>query len=418
MKHKSRGKSAHTKEQHDILGGKATILRTAASGDVWQFRMWVSKEKKYVRETLKTRDLQTAVERAEERYLCLYSDIASGRKLFGINLVQLIALYLEWRAKDVEGGNITPGRLVTLTSQLKHLKAWKGEETKVSELDRNSLYDYAQWRRTTSVGVQDVTIRNEQATLNHMLAFAYRSGYAHFDKFEFAPLKIREVARRDVFSLDEYDNLVRILRKWVSKREAEDDTVRAERLLIRDCILFGSNAMLRVGELWQLRWGDVLGYENSVDDTGKPVTLVTLKVRSETAKNRKSRLITCRGGEYLKRVYERTSFKNKDDYVFSGQIGNERFPKRKYYDAWASLMKHLGIDYKKRNLTWYSLRHFGITCRLRAGALIFEVAKIVGTSVTFIEQHYGHFDQEMARSVALKNFVISREGIAVRERGE
>jgi integrase len=254
VKDKSRAKSARKTEQHDILGGKAIILRTAASGQVWQFRMWVSEEKKYVRETLKTRDLKTAVQRAEERYLRLYSDIASGRKLFGITVGQLIALYLEWRAKDVAGGSITAGRLVTITSQLKHLRHYKGEETGISELDRNSLFDYAQWRRTEA-GAHDVTIRNEQATINHLMRYAYRNGYAHFDKFEFASLKIREVARRDIFELEEYDALVRYLRKWVSNNEVQDDQQRLERLMIRDCLFAASNTMLRVGELWQLKWG-------------------------------------------------------------------------------------------------------------------------------------------------------------------
>ena len=32
--------------------------------------------------------------------------------------------------------------------------------------------------------------------------------------------------------------------------------------------------MLRVGELWQLKWGDVVGYENLTDETGKSVVLV------------------------------------------------------------------------------------------------------------------------------------------------
>ena len=134
--------------------------------------MWVAEEKKYVRKTLNTRDLKTAVQRAETLYLQLYSDVASGKKLFGITLGELVDQYLKWRKQDVKGGNITAGRLVTLTSQLKHLKEFKGEDAKLSELDRQSLYDYAQWRRTKNVGVQDVTIRNEQSTINHMMRFA------------------------------------------------------------------------------------------------------------------------------------------------------------------------------------------------------------------------------------------------------
>lgn len=374
----------------------------------------MSEEKKYVRKTLKTRDFKTAVQRAEEQYLRLYSDVAAGRKLFGINLGQLIALYLNWRAQDVAGGSITAGRLVTIASQLKHLRDYKGVDTSISELDRNSLYDYAQFRRVAS-GAQDVTIRNEQATLNHMMGFAYREGYAHFDRFEFAPIKIREAVSRDTFKLEEYDQLVRVLRKWCSKGEVHDQREYAVRLMIRDAILIGSNTMLRVGELWQLKWGDIIGYENLRDDTNKPVVLVTLKVRSEIAKTRKSRLITTRGGEYFKRLRERTQFKKPHDYVFAGITGDERFSRRKFYDAWEQLMKATGINYKERNVTWYSLRHFGITCRLRAGASVFDVAKVAGCSPMYIDQHYGHFDQQMARSVALKNFTITKEGISLKD---
>lgn len=376
--------------------------------------MWVSEEKKYVRKTLKTRDFKTAVQRAEEEYLRLYSDVAAGRKLFGINLGQLISLYLDWRAKDVAGGNITAGRLVTVASQLRHLRSYKGEDTGISELDRNSLYDYAQSRRIDA-GAQDVTIRNEQATINHMMKFAYRNGYAHFDEFDFAPIKIREATRRDTFTLEEYDDLVKFLRKWCSKGEVQDDQQRLERLMIRDAILIGSNTMLRVGELWQLKWSDVVGYENAVDETGKTAVLVTLKVRSEIAKTRKSRQITTRGGEYFKRLRERAQFTGKQDYIFCGQAGTKRFPKRKFYDAWEEMMDGIGINYKERNLTWYSLRHFGITCRLRAGGSVFDVAKIAGCSPLFIDKHYGHFDTAMARSLALKNFSISKEGISLRD---
>ena len=38
-------------------------------GDYWHFRMWLDGESKYVRESLKTRDLETAKKRAEDRYI-------------------------------------------------------------------------------------------------------------------------------------------------------------------------------------------------------------------------------------------------------------------------------------------------------------------------------------------------------------
>lgn len=413
MIHKIRSATPTILDKQDVFGGKARIYRTPASGDVWQFRMWIAEEKKYVRQSLKTRDRETAVERAEQKYLELYSNVKAGKKLFGITLDELVTLYLAWRQSDVDGEYITAGRLSTIRTQLKHFTGYKGKKTRLAELGRSSLYDYAQWRRKTKPGVQDVTIKNEQVTFNHMLRFAYREGYAHFDGFDFANLKIKEVSRRDTFTLDEYDLLVRYLRSWTSKKSAPSVEERLERQMIRDCIYVASNTMLRVGELWQLKWGDIAGFKALKDELGKPITVVTLNVRKEIAKNRQSRVITTRGGQYLQRLYDRTNWKGKNDLIFCGRSGNVRYPKRKFYEAWSALMEGIEIDYKKRNLTWYSLRHFGITCRLRAGASIFDVAKIVGTGAIFIDQHYGHFDQSMSEAVARKNFTATKDGITI-----
>ena len=81
--------SAFTSEEHDILGGKAKMLRVRQSGDVWQFRMWITDEGKYIRRSLRTRDYHSAVERAEKIVFETLGDIKSGRKIFGITLGEL-----------------------------------------------------------------------------------------------------------------------------------------------------------------------------------------------------------------------------------------------------------------------------------------------------------------------------------------
>ena len=109
------------RETHEILGGKALIFRVKASGDIWQFRMWIAEEKKYLRKTLQTTDTDTAIKRAETKYLEIYSDVKTGKKIFGITLSELISAYIAWRSKDVAGGKITAGRLLTIQSQLRNL---------------------------------------------------------------------------------------------------------------------------------------------------------------------------------------------------------------------------------------------------------------------------------------------------------
>ena len=83
-----------------------------------------------------------------------------------------------------------------------------------------------------------------------MMDFAYREGLGHISKLNFRKLKIdikEEIKRRDIFSLPEYNYLVRFLRAYSSKKECQDETEQLERLLIRDCVLIASNTMLRVG---------------------------------------------------------------------------------------------------------------------------------------------------------------------------
>ena len=75
-------------------------------------------------------------------------------------------------------------------------------------------------------------------------------------------------------------------------------------------------------------------------------------------------------------------------------------------------MTGIGVeDYQTRKLTWYSLRHFGITCRIRAGNTYSEIAEMAGTSATYIETHYKHYDDEMLKTAALKSFQIDKSDI-------
>ena len=125
---KRKNKGSWSDQNHDILAGKASIFRVRNSGDVWQFRMWVTEEEKYVRKSLRTKDQDTAFQRAEDLVFKTLSDVASGRKIFGTTLQVLIKSFLDYRYKDVEVGNITKGRWKTIESQTKHIFNYKSLE--------------------------------------------------------------------------------------------------------------------------------------------------------------------------------------------------------------------------------------------------------------------------------------------------
>lgn len=403
-------------ERHKVLGLKeAEVLRTRASGDVYQFRMWVSKERKYVRQSLKTDDLQIALQLAKTKALKTIGVIESGKRVFGVNVEELIELFLGEKQKDVENRYITKGRWLIIRTYLKHFASFIGQTTSVGSLDNQSCYDYAEWRRKQKGGAKDVTIKNEKATINAMMKYAHKKGFTDFDVFDFRKVGKEQSAleRRDTFDDDEYEQIRTFLRSWVAKKNNKDSKIRIRRMMIRDMFFAASNTLLRIGELVNLRWSDILEYEESRDNIGHRITLVTIRVRSQTSKVRKERIITVRGGEYFRRWHKASKNTKADDFIFINEEGNDRILKREIYEYWKEIMDGAGINHREKNITWYSCRHYGITQRLKAGANVFNLAKIAGTSVAQIEIHYGHFDQSMSRATSLLNYRYSKEGTKV-----
>jgi integrase len=61
------------------------------------------------------------------------------------------------------------------------------------------------------------------------------------------------------------------------------------------------------------------------------------------------------------------------------------------------LLHRAGLKDSTKSLTYYSLRHTYCTMRLMAGVDVFLLARNMGTSVKYIEEHYGHVDIDKMR---------------------
>ena len=222
-----------------LLGGKGEIYRMSRSGAVYQCRIWVQSERKYVRKSLKTTDCETAKLKGEELIFKVLGDVAQGKKLFGISLGELVDKFLEYRWEDVKNGVITEGRFITIQSQCRALLRTKPRKLKVAELTENSFYEWRQMRLKDNPSINTVTIRNETATIGQIFDFAFRNGYSHFPKMYFRPIKISraDVGKRDTFTVAEYEEMVKFLRTYTSKKHCPDDEERTERQKVRDYIL-------------------------------------------------------------------------------------------------------------------------------------------------------------------------------------
>lgn len=389
-----------------ILDGMGELYLMPRSGDVYQLRIWLPQEKKYLRRSLRTRILEDARRRAKDEVLRVHGDIQVGKKQFGVLLSELIDQYLEWRSLDVHQGKITAGRLTTIKSQCRAVLRTTSPSTQVREFDENSFWDWGQMRRSDNPSITSVTIRNETATLGQIFDFAFRKGYVNFPKLRFREIKISldQVGRRDVFSDKEYSKLINFFKTFTSKSYNKNEEQLIERMKVRDYILILSNTLLRTGELRQLRWGDILGFSKDMDDTGQEITLVNIRIRKEISKTRIGRDIWVRGGEYIKRLKEYSKHTNPENLLFTNRDGTYQLGTRELYKYWYELMENIGIhNHKERKLSYYSLRHYGITYKMKQGTPIADIAYIARTSVTHIEQHYRHVDDEVMINVARTN---------------
>ena len=70
-------------------------------GEYWQMRMWLAKEGKYARFTLKTRNKSTAIDKAKLHYHELKAKELAGKTYFSITTKIGVERYLEQREKEV-----------------------------------------------------------------------------------------------------------------------------------------------------------------------------------------------------------------------------------------------------------------------------------------------------------------------------
>ncbi len=384
-------------------------------GDYWQFRMWLEREGKYARKSLRTRSEATAVERARQMYLEIFSNQQQGKTYFSLTVKEGVQKYLEARNVDVELGLIVRDRYVTIRSQLKHWLDFIGKDSKLKELERTDCEDYFQYRNKKTRGtVKNLTVQHEQSTINACVRWLNKKGETHIDSFDFKKLpridRGNEAIRKATLTNEEYERLTRVMRPYCAKKNNKNDESEILlRKLIQHYVLIASNSGLRVGEQMQLKWSDVKVEEHK-DKTGEPVRLARIHVRAETSKVRTSSIFLCRNGHYFERWKEIVGHANKNGLIFSVD-GEKPITKRQLLYHFKKMVEQAGIpDLNERDIVPYSLRHFMITQRIMSGLSYRQVADMCGTSVAQIERTYYHLNDEIRLTNAVADFRRREDG--------
>jgi len=114
--------------------------------------MWLPKENKYARKSLRTRSEATAIAKGKAAYLEIYVNLQQGKSYFSITTKEGVEKYLSFRMRDVELGHIVKGRHTTIATHLQHFLGFIGKDTKLKELERTDCENYFYHRHKATNG--------------------------------------------------------------------------------------------------------------------------------------------------------------------------------------------------------------------------------------------------------------------------
>jgi integrase len=388
--------------------------------------MWLGKEKKYARFSLRTRNRDTAIDKAKKYYHELMAQQLAGKTYFSKTTKQGVEEYLKQRALDVEAELIVKGRYGTIKTHLEHWLDFIGRDTKLKELERTDCENYLHSRTKTKkkINVSQTTVANEQSTINAMLSWLYRRNETYIEAFDFKPLKRidrgDEALRRSTFTDEEVIVIKQELEKYITEAKCNvDEEGNMSKVINGYYLLISIITGLRRGEQLQLKWSDIKWLEKNVkgqavDDT---YSLVKITVRAETTKVRKTRHFVVKDWEYFDELfkllqprYVKANKENKkvkafgDTFVFSANGMSMLTPRAigYHFDKMVELAEIKDID--TRDLVPYSFRHYFITDRINRGATPTQVAETCGTSTAQIEKTYYHTSEAKMITNALPQF--------------
>tara|TARA_Y100001963_G_scaffold70949_1_gene98692 strand:+ start:1899 stop:3302 length:1404 start_codon:yes stop_codon:yes gene_type:complete len=323
-----------------------------------------------------------------------------------------------------------PGYITKETFRIKshHLgllkKYYQNRNTKLEDLDYSHLYNYPTWRSNTVDKKLDIkppktthTILTELTTIKAYFSYLMLKGYISREP-TFVKLKSESIRnnRRDYLSPTQYSQTINTVRAWANSKNTTP-TMGYNRQVIYQVLMLMSNSFLRKGEIKGLRWSDIRENKNLVNSDEKKVGHL-IDVRAEISKTGTSRTVQsptkARFNELRKLAGIPSDRKRPWPHIPIDKLDQLVITKYSHPDkplgvgTWDRSWQEIKELCQKRywfnkNITYYSLRHTGISFSVQRGVPMLQLSRNAGTGTRYIEDVYYHHESESKKTWDMLN---------------
>lgn len=383
-------------ESVQVLNGKIVLFRRKRS-PLWQARFRIGR--KWIRTSTKKEKLKEAqgiaIEAYHEAKFKEKHDLPVTSRKFR-SVAEAVKANLQKAIDAGEGKAVFRDYVQCIDNYLIDFFGNHNVET----IDYRLLQQFSKWRENGMGRVPaKSTINTHTAALNRVFEEAVSQGY--MKQSQVPHMKNggngKASERRPDFSIDEYRQLYRYMRKWV-RQEGKGVEMR---YLLRDAVLFLANSGVRYGtEFYDLKWKHI-SYRD-----GTLLMHVSGKTGPREAIPRANcirflRRIQLRANDLKDMTFEQAI--KQDKHVFRTASGVRSI---NLHQTFRKLMKDSGLmkcPKTGQNRTLYSLRHLYISQALINGRTdIHTLARQCGTSEMMISKHYSHLTVWDKRDELLK----------------
>ena len=377
----------------------------------WQIRVPIP-NKGGIRKSLRVADKQTAIDKAEDLIIEVKVQLRQGGSVIPVSIELVVEKFLrykkslirgEWESKDDAGKrSITKERYGLIQGKLyNYLVPFLGRKTDARNVPYRKWSEWESWRKINNSRKEmgkpkAITIQNEMGMIRELWKWGMTNTLIPFSPklpFHEENLITDDKVRRDTWEASEWSSFARKVRDWLNTTISGDENYVWDAFVSYQMLFFLANNGMRVGEVVKVRRKDIRFFHREGAAAYKSLcALVQVHPSTKTG----AREVNSMGGEFAKRVYDKSKFKTKGDFLFCHLDGTAFTTKQ--FRKWFERM----ITFTNENERWgkkfvpYGIRHFYATTRLQNGTTRSALCENMGVTEPYLRKHYSHYLTRLA----------------------